>query len=145
MIHGTDAFMDSFCSGDLLIVWFVCAVVPAPTVGFEWFSHLLDLAQLSSRIYSLKYWEFLFSSSVTHNHLSWFFKSWFFRHLEADCVLFHVAQQKVLRRKLLAPTSKDGGSVVHLRLDNLSNKKAGSSSYAIQWLSQPTENVINLI
>ncbi|RMC14094.1 hypothetical protein DUI87_09182 [Hirundo rustica rustica] len=54
-------------------------------------------------------------------------------------------EQTVLRRKLLAPTSKDGGSTVHQRLDNLSNKKPGSSSYAIQWLSQPTENVINLI
>lgn len=126
--------MDRFCSGDLLIVWFVCAVVPAPMVGFEWFSHLLDLAQLSSRIFSPKHWEFLFSSSDTHNHLSCFF-----RPLEADCGLFQVAPQKVLRRKLLAPTSKDGGSMVHLRLDNLSNKKPGSSSYASQWLSQPTE------
>lgn len=47
--------MDSFCSGDLLIVWLVCAVVPAPMVGFGWFSHLPDLPQLSLRIYSPKY------------------------------------------------------------------------------------------
>ncbi|KAJ7410313.1 transmembrane protein 165 [Pitangus sulphuratus] len=55
MIHGTDAFTDSFCSGDLLTVWFVYAVVPAPVTGFEWFSRLLDPAQLTLRIYSPKY------------------------------------------------------------------------------------------
>ncbi|KAF2977582.1 hypothetical protein EK904_000336, partial [Melospiza melodia maxima] len=50
-------------------------------------------------------------------------------------------KQTVLRRKLLAPPPKMvGDSMVHLRLDNLSNKKPESSSYAIQWLSQPTEN-----
>lgn len=47
MIHGTDAVMDSFCSGDLPVVWFVYSVVPAPLLGFAWFSCLLDLAQLS--------------------------------------------------------------------------------------------------
>lgn len=58
--------------------------------------------------------------------------------LEADCVLFHVTQQKVLRRKLLAPTSKDGGSMVHVRLDNLSNKKPGE-----QFLCHPEAEPTN--
>lgn len=96
------------------------------------------------RIYSHKYWGFLFSSSVTRGHLSRFCKSWFLKLLEADCVLFHVAQQTVLRRKLLAPVSKDFGSRVHARLDNLSNKKPGSSSCTIEWLSH-RQNFINLI
>lgn len=39
--------MDSFCSGDLLIAWFVYSVVPAPLVGLVWYSCLRDLAQLS--------------------------------------------------------------------------------------------------
>lgn len=39
--------MDRFCSGDLLIVWFVYSVVAAPLVGFAWFSCFLHLAQMS--------------------------------------------------------------------------------------------------
>lgn len=94
MIHGTDAFMDSFCTGDLLIVWFVCAVVPAPMVGFEWFSHLLDLAQLKDQL-----------SKVLRIPL-------FFPYTQPPFLFFSRAdssghlKQTVLRRKLLAPPPK---------------------------------------
>lgn len=117
----------------LLSWWDLCGFLACWT----WLSWVL-------RICSHKYWGFLFSSSVTHGHLSCFFKSWFLRLLEADCVFFHVAQQMVLRRKLLAPTSKDFGSRVRPRLDDLSNKKPGSSSYTTECLSH-RQNFINLI
>lgn len=38
---------------------------------------------------------------------------------------------KALKREQLTPTSKDFGSRTCLRLDNVSKKKPGSTSYAV--------------
>lgn len=58
--------------------------------------------------------------------------------LSVQTVLFYVAQQKVLRRNCWLPPPE-----MVVPWCAWGNKKPGSSS--IQWLSQPTENVINLI